>query len=301
VAAAFVQIPSSPLAPGVAPVRIRYRDAGAGPPVVVLHGGWGYEIYPFDGQIAALACGHRMVIPDRSGYGGSPPVEDLPADFHDRAAEETHAVIDALGLARPILWGHSDGAIVALLLALADPGRIAGAIVEATHLYKQKPGSRAFFEAIVADPDSIGARAAAVMTRDHGERWRQILNRHSRAWLRIGREARSAAEDFYGGRLAGLKVPVLVVHGVRDPRTEPGELDALCAALQERGAVLPAADAGERRAFAIFDAAGHSPHSERASTDAVTDAALRFVNDVIGGTRSADPAHPADPARPLRP
>lgn len=299
-AAAFVQIPSSPLAPGVAPVRIRYRDTGAGPPVVVLHGGWGYEIYPFDAQIAALAPGHRIVIPDRSGYGGSPPIEDLPADFHDRAAEETRAVIDALGLARPILWGHSDGAIVALLLALAHPDRIAGAIVEATHVYKQKPGSRAFFEAIVADPDSIGARAAAVMARDHGERWRKLLDRHSRAWLRIGRDARSAAEEFYGGRLPGLKVPVLVVHGGRDPRTEPGELEALCAALQERGAA-GTPNARNRRAFAIFDDAGHSPHSERASADAVTDAALGFVHDVIGSTHPADPAHPAHSSRPLRP
>jgi pimeloyl-ACP methyl ester carboxylesterase len=293
----FVDIPSSPLAPGVAPVRIRYRDAGAGPPVVVLHGGWGYEIYPFDAQIAAVARRHRVVIPDRSGYGGSTPIENLPADFHDRAAEETHAVIDALGLARPILWGHSDGAIVALLLALAHPGRIAGAIVEATHLYKQKNGSRAFFEAIVADPDSIGARAAAVMARDHGERWRQLVDRHSRAWLRIGREARCAAEDFYGGRLAGLKVPVLVVHGVRDPRSEPGELDALCAALQERGAANPA----NRRAFAVFDTGGHSPHSERASADAVTNAALSFVNDVIGTTHPGDPAAPADPVPPADP
>src|SRR6266581_4697162 len=176
----FVEIPSSALVPDRAPVRIRYRDVGDGPPVVVLHGGWGYEIYPFDRQIDALCRGHRVVIPDRSGYGGSPPIEELPPDFHHRAAQETRAVIDALGLDRPILWGHSDGAIVALLLGLADPRRITGAIVEAAHLYQYKPGSRAFFEAIVADPTSIGTRAAAILARDHGERWRQILDRHSR-------------------------------------------------------------------------------------------------------------------------
>ena len=62
-----VVIASSPLAPGVSPVRIHYRDAGAGPAVVVLHGGWGYDIYPFDRQVAALAADHHVVSPDRSG------------------------------------------------------------------------------------------------------------------------------------------------------------------------------------------------------------------------------------------
>ena len=67
----LVFLHSSALAPGVSPVRIHYRDVGAGPPIVILHGGWGYEIYPFDRQIAALSADHRLVIPDRTGYGGS--------------------------------------------------------------------------------------------------------------------------------------------------------------------------------------------------------------------------------------
>jgi pimeloyl-ACP methyl ester carboxylesterase len=305
----FVHIPSSPLAPGITPVRIRYRDAGVGTPLVLLHGGWGYEIYPFGRQIDALTGGQRIVIPDRSGYGGSLPIHDLAPDFHQRAAQETRAVIDALDLSRPMLWGHSDGAIVALLLALADPGRVAGVIVEATHFYKRKPGSRAFFEAIAADPASVGARAADVMANDHGEGWRQIVVLHSRAWLRIGSEARSPAEDFYGGRLSELQIPVLVVHGVKDPRTEPGELDALRAALSMPGAADPAGrpDAGARRAFAIFEEGGHSPHSERATADAVTDAAVEFVRGVIGashpaiGADPAAPGHPADPAQPGHP
>ena len=91
-----------------------------------LHGGWGYEIYPFDRQAEELASRFRIVIPDRSGYGGSGVMTTLPADFHHRAAEETRSVIDALGLERPILWGHSDGAIIALLFALAAPERLTG-------------------------------------------------------------------------------------------------------------------------------------------------------------------------------
>jgi pimeloyl-ACP methyl ester carboxylesterase len=294
----FVDIPSSPLAPGGAPVRIHFRSSGAGTPIVVLHGGWGYEIYPFDRQIAALARHHRIVIPDRSGYGGSPPIGDLPDDFHQRAADETRAVIDALNLDKPILWGHSDGAIIALMLGLAQPEQIGGAIVEATHFYKAKPGSRAFFEAILADPGTIGARAAAVLAREHGTGWRELVDLHSRAWLRIADSARSSDEDFYNGRLRELAIPVLLVHGAQDPRTEPGELDALRVALQ-LDSFTEGRDA-ERlapyREAAIFAQGGHSPHSERATADAVTGAAARFVG-AVEGRRGPTAAKQVQPVR----
>ena len=259
-----------------------------------LHGGWGYEIYPFDRQIEALGSRHRIVIPDRSGYGGSGPLGGLPADFHRRAMEETRALIDALGIARPVLWGHSDGAIIALLLGLAAPDRIAGAIVEAAHYYKDKPGSRAFFEGIIANPQSLGGGVASVMARDHGDRWPQIVDMHSRTWLRIADHAESPAEDFYDGRLGDLTVPLLVVHGGCDPRTEPGELDALRMALAGAGPrVGPERTPGSAPAtrFVILPDGGHSPHSERATADDVTSAAARFLAGV------SHPAHPAHPAR----
>ncbi len=67
---------------------------------------------------------HRIVIPDRTGYGLSGTLERQESDFHHRAAAETFGVIEALGLERPVLWGHSDGAVIALLMALAAPQRL---------------------------------------------------------------------------------------------------------------------------------------------------------------------------------
>src|SRR6266852_3578151 len=152
----LLQLDASALAPGVSPVRIHYRDGGAGAPIVILHGGWGYEIYPFDRQIAALSAGYRLVIPDRTGYGGSGRLARQEVDFHHRAAAETLAVIEALGLERPVLWGHSDGAVIALLMGLSAPGRLGGLVVEATHFYRSKPASRAFFDTMMANPDALG-------------------------------------------------------------------------------------------------------------------------------------------------
>ena len=247
----FVDVPHTPLAPATAPARIAYRSEGpARPgdaaPLVFLHGGWGYDIYPFDSQLAAFSASRRVVIPDRSGYGASPAIDSLPPDFHDRAVDETRAVLDALALARPVLWGHSDGAIIALRLALRDPDRVSAVIAEATHFYRRKPASRGFFENVLANPASTA-----------------IMRAHARAWLQIGADAASDTDDFYDGRLGDLSVRTLVVHGARDPRTEPGEIDAL-------------RRAAPRIDVRIVDAA-HSPHSEPSSAREVTAAAARFL------------------------
>jgi pimeloyl-ACP methyl ester carboxylesterase len=273
---AFVEVVSSDLAPDVSPVRIHYREAGVGPPIVMLHGGWGYEMYPFDRQIAALAPHHHVVIPDRTGYGGSGRLVRQETNFHRRAAGETFAVIDALGLERPVLWGHSDGAVIALLMGLSAPARVGGVIAEATHFFRGKPSSREFFETMMQNPDGLGERVTAVLAREHGPSWRDLIRTNGDAWLRIAR-ARSHPDDdlsrpdddLYGGRLGGLRVPALLIHGARDPRTEPGELEALRAA-------LPAAR------IAVLAEGGHSPHSERPTADETTRLAREFLTAGLG-------------------
>lgn len=245
-------------------MRVHYRDAGAGPPMLILHGGWGYDIYPFDRQLAALTADHRIVMPDRTGYGGSGRLERQETDFHQRAAEETLAVMDALGLERPVLWGHSDGAVIALRLALAVPERLGGVIGEATHVFRGKPASREFFDTMMANPDGLGERVTSVLAREHGDGWRDLIRINGAAWRRIADERATPDDDLYGGRLGELRVPALFIHGARDPRTEPGELDALRAACHTSEVT-------------VLAEGGHSPHSERATADEVTRLAQRFL------------------------
>jgi len=79
----YIHLNTSQLVPYVSPVRIYYRDEGKGVPLVFLHGGWGYGLYPFDHQIAVLRSDWRLIAPDRGGYGRSTHiVGDLPTDFH---------------------------------------------------------------------------------------------------------------------------------------------------------------------------------------------------------------------------
>jgi len=250
--------------PGTRPIEIYYREVGAaggGVPLLILHGGWGYEFYPFDAAFAALPD-RRIVIPDRTGYGKSPRIAALPARFHHAAAAEHEAMLDALGIERCAIWGHSDGAVIATIMALRRPARIAAIIVEAIHLDRAKPRSREFFVTMAENPDGFGPRVAARLAADHGEDyWRTVLNAGGRAWLDI---AATPDDDFYEHRLGELAVPMLVLHGADDPRTEPGELDRI--AREVPGAAIH-----------MVAGAGHSPHSERAASAEASDVGARFL------------------------
>ncbi len=257
------------MAPATRPIDVYYRAHGPadGAPLLVLHGGWGYAFYPFDAQIAALPD-HHIVIPDRTGYGKSPRVTALPPRFHHAAAEEHEALLDALGVERCAIWGHSDGAVIAALMALRRPARVSRIILEALHVDRAKPRSRAFFTQMRDDPEAFGARVAAKLAAEHGEPgWRAVLHAGGQAWLDLAATARADPAgdvDLYDGALGALSVPVLVVHGAGDPRTEPDELERFARAVP--GAVLH-----------VIAGAGHAPHSERAATAEVTEVAASFL------------------------
>jgi len=262
-ASSTVAIDASPLLPGTRPIELSYRDVGRGAPIVLLHGGWGYSFYPHDDAIAKLE--RRFVIPDRTGYGGSPHVTELPPKFHLAAAIETEKLLNALAIERPVLWGHSDGAIIATILALRDPDRYEGIIVEAIHLDRAKPRSRDFFQQMVNDPDSFGERVTRKLAEEHGEDyWRTIIRAGGQAWLDI---AATPDEDFYEHRLEELRVPMLVVHGADDPRTEPGELDRV-------RREVPTAR------IEMIAHGGHSPHSAPATAAQVTEIVDRFLRSL---------------------
>ncbi len=235
-----------------------------------LHGGWGYEFYPFDRPASALEARHRILIPDRTGYGRSGTLDVQRPDFHRRAAEETLATMDALDLDRVALWGHSDGAVIALLLALLAPGRVTAVVAEATHYFRRKPRSRAFFETMRDAPEQLGGRVALALEREHGPRWRSIIQMNGDAWIRISDEASSDGADLYDGHLSEVAVPVLLVHGEKDPRTEPDEFEAMRSGLDRRRAPT---------LLLLLEDGAHSPHTEAGAVDRVTREASVFFDE----------------------
>ena len=94
---------------------------GTGPPAVLLHGYAG-AIWNWERQIEPLGRRFTLFIPDLIGQGLSdkPRVDYTPA-FH---ADWLRGFLDAAGIGRAVLIGHSMGAGLALVLALTEPERV---------------------------------------------------------------------------------------------------------------------------------------------------------------------------------
>ncbi len=264
----FVTIENSPLARGKA--EIHYREFGAGAPLLFLHGGWGYHIYPINRQLHALKD-YRVLVPDRSGYGLSTKPAEFGTDFHTRAAQETFAFLDALGISQAILWGHSDGSVIAARMALMAPQRCRGLILEAFHYHRCKIVSQEFFRDMVSAPEKFGERAARVLAHEHGEPyWRELLQAEGRTWLDIAaKPADSGTEDLFDGRFGELACPTAIIQGAADPRTDPGELAEAQRALPE--ASIRMIELGE-----------HCPHSESKAADAFTHQLMQQLARISG-------------------
>jgi pimeloyl-ACP methyl ester carboxylesterase len=273
-----LELVRSPHAPGLSPLTIYYREVGRGRPLVFLHGGWGYQVYPFDQQIHALQNEFRILIPDRSGYGHSTPVPgEMPLDFHRRAAAETVAFLDALGIERAAFWGHSDGAVISAMIGMTAPERCECLILEAFHFLRRKPGSRSFFERFAAHPEDLGEQTKKLLAEDHGEeQWPTVLRRNCTAWFRIADQVKQPDEDLYDGHLGALTAPTLFLHGSLDPRTEPGEMERVQKDMPQ--------------ATMTFVANGkHSPHSEEAAFLECNAIAQEFLQGNLANDRCAKP------------
>ncbi|MBI4609363.1 MAG: alpha/beta hydrolase [Candidatus Rokubacteria bacterium] len=103
-------------------VRLHFRAAGAGPPMVLLHG-WPQTSYAWRKVMPALAERFRVVAPDLRGLGHS----DKPASGYDMrtVATDIRELVRALRLEPPYLVGHDWGGLIARRYALDWPGEAA--------------------------------------------------------------------------------------------------------------------------------------------------------------------------------
>jgi pimeloyl-ACP methyl ester carboxylesterase len=131
-------LPASAQAAVSAPVRIAhtrlgtvgYRVVGTGPPLILITG-YTATMDSWDPRfVGALAERYRVVIFDNAGVGRT---QALPAPLTiDAMANQTSALIDALGLDRPDVLGWSMGGTIAQALAVLHPAQIHRLVLCAT-------------------------------------------------------------------------------------------------------------------------------------------------------------------------
>lgn len=101
-------------------VRLHYEEAGAGEPLVLLHG-IGASRTDWEFNVPALAAHYRVITPDLRGFGLSERSGNYGvATF----ANDIWQLLEWLGVGRFHLVGHSMGGAVALQMAVDRPERI---------------------------------------------------------------------------------------------------------------------------------------------------------------------------------
>lgn len=114
------------------------------PTLVLLHEGLGcLELWRDFPQRLAEATGAGVFAYSRLGYGRSDPTAlPRPLDYMTReACDVLPGILDAIGLQRGLLVGHSDGASIAAIYAgsISDP-RIRGLVLMAPHFFTEEMG-----------------------------------------------------------------------------------------------------------------------------------------------------------------
>ncbi len=256
--------------------RLRVRDEGSGPAVVLLHG-WAFDLDIWQPQAQALASRYRVICFDRRGFGfstGEPSVLDDVSDLL--------ALLDRFGVARAAFVGASQAARVVLRAAIAAPERCACLVIdgapdvvnEGERSLTSREIPLAWYRALAQRGDIEAVRAeweshplTQLRTQDAAIRARlcQIVRRYpARDLLALGESLAPL-----GPQLAEIAAPALVLSGEGDA---PIRLEA--AALMARG--LPRA----RRV--IIPGAGHLPNLDQPGF--YNDLLVQFFKEFLDAT-----------------
>lgn len=221
------------------------------PLIVFLHEGLGsaamWGEWP---RALCTATGCRGLVYSRYGYGHSQKRADSaqgwPVQYMEREAREhLPALFDALGIdaarERPVIFGHSDGATIALLYAAAFPGHLRAAVVLAPHIFTEQV-ARERIARLRATWDDGRLVAHLASLHDDPE---AVFKGWSGCWLSPAFVTWNVA-----GAIESIACPLLAVQGRQD---QYGTLEQLYE-IQRR---VPHAE------LLILDDCRHVPHEEQ--------------------------------------
>ena len=219
-------------------------DADA-PYLVFLHEGLGSIAMwrDFPARLADAANLNALIY-SRYGYGKSDPLENprRPDYMHDEAQKALPELLEKLEIGPPILFGHSDGASIALLYAASHPARAVIAI--APHVFVEQiavDGVRA----IRRHYESSVLRERLARYHDHPDSafygWNDI-------WLGPDFRSWSIEEE-----ITRISCPVLAVQGFQDEYGTMEQIDRMARLIRNMNVLK-------------LENCGHSPHRDQADT-----------------------------------
>jgi len=242
---------------GRATLRIVERGDVSGRAVILLHG-FADSWRSFERVIPHLPPSLHVVAVTQRGHGdASRPAEGYGLPY---LSVDLLALLDALGIQRAVIVGHSMGSAVAVRFAIDHPDRVAGLVLMAAgSAVRGTPQARAHWDEVLGklhDPiprdfvheltdqsfvKPVPRETVEVMTDESAKMplfvWRRVL------------EARWRGEGDYSTELAKVGAPTLLLWGDRDPRYSRSEQEALLTGIH-----------GSR--LVVFEGYGHMLHVE---------------------------------------
>lgn len=216
---------------------VAYDEEGAGPPVVLVHGGLGNRRM-WAPQVRALRSRFRCLACDLRGHGETTGGEDVQAFTPALLAQDLIAFADALGLERFHLVGLSVGGLVGQEAAIAHPERIDRLVLADTWVAtvgseRTRQLGQAVTPLVEGALRLLGtAPLAALAARGMGAGGAEAAELVREATAGTSREAairvwRGLGVHDTRERLAAIRAPTLVLAGERDANAaQAGELAA---------------------------------------------------------------------------
>jgi pimeloyl-ACP methyl ester carboxylesterase len=125
--------------------RVRYYRQGDGPPLLLLHGGFGDAAFHWQETLPLFAEDWTCVAPDMPGYGESDPL--LKMDLMV-LVNWTHQLMETLELSSVVIIGNSFGGLIARLLAANHPEDVRAVVLVNGGVIPNIPGLARFLAQI---------------------------------------------------------------------------------------------------------------------------------------------------------
>lgn len=230
--------------------------AHADPVLVFLHEGLGslalWKDFP---RNVAAASGCGALVYSRYGYGASAPLlaPREPSFMHQEALSVLPRLLDRLEIRDPILFGHSDGASIALIHAASAGRAVRGLILMAPH--------------VMVEDICIRSIAAAKETYESSQLGRRLARYHADpdaafwGWCNIWLDPRFRAWSIES-EVEQVRCPILAIQGFDDEYGTMRQVDRIAELCPDVELMKLAA-------------CGHSPHRDQ--PDAVVAAAARQI------------------------
>lgn len=225
------------------------------PTLVYLHEGLGsaglWRDFP---DKVAHRLGARALIYSRFGYGGSDGLlaKREPEFMHDEALHILPRLLAQVGISRPLLVGHSDGASIALIHAAQHA--VAGVVALAPHV---------FVEAMcVENIADVRERYRTSGLRDRLAKYHARVDDAFLGWADIWLDPRFLSWSIES-LIGQITAPMLLIQGKQDEYGTLAQLDRI------------AAEAKSPTERLVLDACGHAPQRDQEA--AVIEAVVRFA------------------------